>query len=1002
MKGRRNNISTSRVSQSVLIQRIKTLSGGVFCWWNKRSGWMRFIVTYTLLFVFVSTVIFWGYFTDGNTFIHQGSDSIRQHFRALQYVGVYIRNCVSSVISGDWSLPLWDFNIGMGGDVLTTLHYYGLTDPTSWLSAFVPSKYTYILYGFLVVAKMYLAGLSFAFMCKALGVRRCTSILIGAISYTFCAWSIVYGTWQIMFELPMIYLPLIVTGTYRVLQNKSGIALTVSVFLLSISNIYFMGICAILDASFVILWLVLSYKKEMHRYIKPLLKIFAYSLAGVSLAAVVLLPVGYAMFSGGRLDSGVVDSTLWPWSYYSNLPAAFVSVENFDGNLILAMSPIAVLSVGCLFLTKGHSLLKAMVMGALTILLLPLLAKAINGFLYADNRWAFALPLIFSYILVIKWQDMRDADTVGIRRMALAVAGYATLCFLFDRSRLESTLAAVVVALVFVLFLAITRGSDYIARIMRESSMVVISLLGVIVLGCYINGFSEGAFAYKTLSSEDMRYIKNDDARAVKKLNSRDIKRNEFYRYSGRSVTTNSGFTNSVPSTSYYWSTANPYMHEFYSKLGLRDNHTHWYDELDDRSTLLSLASVKYYTIPVSDNGPVPNGFKYLKTTTANSTEAKSLRASLSKWYGSVNLEQQKYINKSISNRYKIYENKYVLPMGYTYKDTISTCEWQMADIVGREQLMRKYLVLNNSQSCSRHTNKGKQNTKEHNLSYAIKYGRTSKATGITVKDHKIIVTDAGATVRLIVKNNQPGNMFVQLSGLRYDSTSPKQLYSDDTSVDPNNLYNLNRLNREKQYNKIGVMHSARFWKPIEKTTIRLSTDSHKGFYRTILYRTPTYNWYANRHDFAINMGANNGHDDVITLSFSDPGVYSFDSLDVTVQSNKDYAKDMERLAAESLKGIKITGNSVEGNIKVGTCKWLALSIPYSEGWMAYVDGKEVNLRRANIMYMALRLSPGEHRVKLIYRTPLLQEGAIISSSTVIVLAIFLCVRTITRRHVMN
>lgn len=30
MKGRRNNISTSRVSQSVLIQRIKTLSGGYF------------------------------------------------------------------------------------------------------------------------------------------------------------------------------------------------------------------------------------------------------------------------------------------------------------------------------------------------------------------------------------------------------------------------------------------------------------------------------------------------------------------------------------------------------------------------------------------------------------------------------------------------------------------------------------------------------------------------------------------------------------------------------------------------------------------------------------------------------------------------------------------------------------------------------------------------------------------------------------------------------------
>ena len=186
-----------------------------------------------MLLAIHSVIIFWIYLVDGNTFIRSDTDSIWQHFRALQYIGEYLRELFQNFIHGNFVIPTWDFTIGMGGNVLTSMHYYGLTDPLSWISAVVPSRYTYILYGALIVLRIFLAGLSFVYMCRVLGVRRNLPIVIGAITYTFSAWSLAYGTWQVMFELPMIYLPALVAAIYRVMIGKNGFGLTIFVFLLS-------------------------------------------------------------------------------------------------------------------------------------------------------------------------------------------------------------------------------------------------------------------------------------------------------------------------------------------------------------------------------------------------------------------------------------------------------------------------------------------------------------------------------------------------------------------------------------------------------------------------------------------------------------------------------------------------------------------------------------------------------------------------------------------------
>ena len=91
------------------------------------------------------------------------------------------------------------------------------------------------------------------------------------------------------------------------------------------------------------------------------------------------------------------------------------------------------------------------------------------------------------------------------------------------------------------------------------------------------------------------------------------------------------------------------------------------------------------------------------------------------------------------------------------------------------------------------------------------------------------------------------------------------------------------------------------------------------------------------------------------------------------------YKNRMEELAKETLTDIRMTNNRIQGEIELSSKGILFLSIPYSKGWKAYVDGRESKLVRGNIMYMALPVTEGKHQIQLRYRTPYLLEGAILS-----------------------
>jgi hypothetical protein len=65
---------------------------------------------------------------------------------------------------------------------------------------------------------------------------------------------------------------------------------------------------------------------------------------------------------------------------------------------------------------------------------------------------------------------------------------------------------------------------------------------------------------------------------------------------------------------------------------------------------------------------------------------------------------------------------------------------------------------------------------------------------------------------------------------------------------------------------------------------------------------------------------------------------------------------------------------------------YLVLTDSYEAGWAATVDGVRVDVLKANLIFRAVRLGPGEHRVELVYRPWSVRAGVAVSLVTAIAL----------------
>ena len=96
-------------------------------------------------------------------------------------------------------------------------------------------------------------------------------------------------------------------------------------------------------------------------------------------------------------------------------------------------------------------------------------------------------------------------------------------------------------------------------------------------------------------------------------------------------------------------------------------------------------------------------------------------------------------------------------------------------------------------------------------------------------------------------------------------------------------------------------------------------------------------------------------------------------------------------------ENIRLTDNKFEFDVHTDKEQYVFMSIPYSKGWTATVNGQKATLLKADLAFMALRLPIGQHKVELTYHTPYLRLGGLISLLSSLLLG-SLCYITRRRR----
>ena len=317
--------------------------------------------------------------------------------------------------------------------------------------------------------------------------------------------------------------------------------------------------------------------------------------------------------------------------------------------------------------------------------------------------------------------------------------------------------------------------------------------------------------------------------------------------------------------------------------------------------------------------------------------------------------------------------NDYALPFGYTYDGYISREAYDAMTPLKKQEALLMGCVIDGDDAAGTEITPTFTGTE---ASYDIK-----ASDGITIEDGMITVTKSNATVTLTFDGVSNAETYLYIEGLEYTGISPEDLYSDLEWA------------LMSDYERNEVEYSDKYYEEETAISAIISATNTEGesVSNTLRYYTPEYEWYANQEDFMVNLYYDEYAKTSVTIKFPTVGSYSYESLQVLFQPMDDYPDQVAALAEDTMENVDFHENAVNatnlitGTISLDEDKYLLLTIPYSEGWTAYVDGEETELLQANTMYMALWLPAGEHDISLVYKTPGSKAGMIISGISIVI-----------------
>ncbi len=113
-------------------------------------------------------------------------------------------------------------------------------------------------------------------------------------------------------------------------------------------------------------------------------------------------------------------------------------------------------------------------------------------------------------------------------------------------------------------------------------------------------------------------------------------------------------------------------------------------------------------------------------------------------------------------------------------------------------------------------------------------------------------------------------------------------------------------------------------------------------------------------------------------------------SWDTGYFSEEVVSRDCAALRSRASYDFRETKRGFTCKINLESANLVFFSVPYDDGWKAYVNGQPVKIERANIGFMAVPVGSGESEIEFRYTPPGLYAGIVISAVSVLALALYL------------
>lgn len=325
---------------------------------------------------------------------------------------------------------LYTLRSGWGQNFLGIMSYY-TASPLNLLSLLIPEAYLRDFLALFVCIKIGCAGLFMGMFLKHVFKRNDFSIVLFSIPYALCAFMMGYY-WNIMWLDTVALMPLVALGVHYLIKYGKFKLYTISLAIAFFSNFYIGFFLCVFIALYFVAEVICS-KIGIKTILKRLWQILLFSLTGIAITAILILPAYLALrmtYSSGNSD--------FPnqISFYHNFKdvlanlLAFQEPTHIEGMPNLFCSLLAVIMIGVHLLSRKISLReKIVVLVFLTFLILSCNINVLDyiwhGF-HFTNQIPFRFTFIFAFVLIIAaYRAFTQLENISWVHIAGAIAAAA-------------------------------------------------------------------------------------------------------------------------------------------------------------------------------------------------------------------------------------------------------------------------------------------------------------------------------------------------------------------------------------------------------------------------------------------------------------------------------------------------------------------------------------------------------------------------------------------------